>query len=141
MPPKLVYDDDCRFCTWATTFVIRRSDVVPVPLSELRSGESPLADGERERLPDGYEECAQLLTDDAVYSCGEAMEQSFVVAGVLPAELAEFLRKFGGYERLRETVYRLVSDNRDLVSTVIQREPPARRHASDERRASERSRR
>lgn len=139
MPPKLVYDDDCRFCTWAATFVVRRSDVRPVPLSQVRRGRSALDGEERERLPDGYGECAQLLTDDAVYSCGEAMERSFVLAGVVPARLADFLDEFEDYERLREAGYRLASENRDLLSLVIDREPPARRHVSDEERGSGRS--
>ena len=138
MPPKLVYDDDCRFCTWATVFVMRRSGVVPVPLSTVGTGESWLADGERERLPENYEECAQLLTDDAVYSCGDAMERSFVLAGVLPAALADFFDGLDGYVRLRESVYHLVSDNRDLASKVVSRDPPARKHAAAEVRRSER---
>ena len=141
MPPKLVYDDDCHFCTWATTFVIRRSDVVPVPLSEVGRDDSPLSDAERGRLPDDYEECAQLLTHDAVYSCGAAMERSFVLAGVLPAELADFLDEFEDYARLREEVYGLVSDNRDLMSLIVSRDPPARKHvASEVRRSDEESR-
>lgn len=130
--PKLVYDDGCRFCTWATVFVARRSDVRPVPLSRVESGESLLSDAERARLPDDYAECAQLLTGDAVYSCGAAMERSFVLAGVLPAEAADFLDRFEDYVRLREAVYHCVSDNRDVMSTLVSRDPPARKHVAEE---------
>ena len=137
MSPKLVYDDDCHFCTWATTFVIRRSDVVPVPFSGVKGDDSPLSDAERERLPDDYNECAHLLTDDAVYSCGAAMERSFVRAGVFPAELADFLDEFEEYVELRERVYDLVSHNRDLLSMIVSRDPPARKHVASEVRGSD----
>lgn len=131
MPPKLVYDDDCHFCTWSATFAVRRSDVQPVRLSRVQDGRSRLTDDERARLPDGYEECAQLITEDAVYSCGAAMEESLVIAGVLPASLVDFLRQFEDYGRLREAAYHLVSDNRDLIAPVIGLEPPVSRHVSE----------
>ena len=137
MPPKLVYDDDCHFCTWATVFVARRSDVVPVPLSRVGSADAPLSDAERKRLPDDYEECAQLLADGAVYSCGAAMERSFALAGVVPAELVDFLDQFEDYARLREAVYARVADNRDLLSTLVSRDPPAKKHLADEVRRSD----
>jgi predicted DCC family thiol-disulfide oxidoreductase YuxK len=131
MPPKLVYDDDCRFCTWSATYAVKRSDVQPVRLSRVQNGESRLSDEERERLPDGYEECAQLITDDAVYSCGAATGQSLVLAGTLPKELVHFLRQFEDYERLREGVYHFLSDNRDVVANVVSREPPVSQHVSE----------
>lgn len=132
MAPKLVYDDDCYFCTWSATFAVRRSDIQPVRLSEVQAGQSRLSDEERDRLPDGYEECAQLITEDAVYSCGAATEQSLVIAGTLPGGLIGFLRQFEEYERLREAVYHLASDNRDILSNVISREPPVSQHVSEE---------
>lgn len=131
MPPKLVYDDDCQFCTWSATFAVKRSDIQPVRLSRVQDGESRLTDEERERLPDGYEECAQLITDDAVYSCGAATEQSLVLAGTLPKQVTDFLRQFDDYERLREKVYHLTSNNRDIVSNVISRDPPVSQHVSE----------
>ena len=139
MVPKLVYDDDCRFCTWSATFAIRRSDVQPVRLSRVRSGESRLDDGERARLPEGYEECAQLITEDAVYSCGAAMEESLVIAGVLPESLVDFLRQFEDYERVREATYHLISNNRDLIAPVIGMDPPVSDHVSEESVHPERS--
>jgi predicted DCC family thiol-disulfide oxidoreductase YuxK len=132
MVPKLVYDDECKFCTWSATYSVRRSDIQPVRLSAVQRGESRLTDQERRRLPEGYEDCAQLLTDDAVYSCGEAVEQSLVIAGTLPAEIASFLREFEDYEWLRERLYHLVSSNRDVVSIVIHRDPPVSKHVSRE---------
>lgn len=132
MIPKLVYDDTCRFCTWSAVFAVRRSDIQPVRLSNVRSGESRLSDEERERLPDGYEECAQLITEDAVYSCGAATEQSLVLAGTLPRGLVEFLNGFEGYETLRERAYHLLSDNRAKVAPLIGREPPVSKHVPEE---------
>lgn len=130
--PKLVYDDDCRFCTWSATFVVRRSDIQPVRLSEVQEEQSRLSDLERDRLPDDYEECAQLITENAVYSCGAATEESLVIAGVLPRRLIEFLRRFKTYSWLREKVYHTLSNNRDLVSNVFSREPPVSDHVSEE---------
>lgn len=131
VPPKLVYDDDCRFCTWSATFAVRRSEVVPVRLSRVESGESRLTDEERGRLPDGYEECAQLVTEDRVYSCGAATEESLVRAGALPATLVNVLRQFRGYRRLREAAYHFLSDNRGVVAKAFGREPPVSRHVSE----------
>lgn len=131
MVPKLVYDDSCHFCTWSTTFAVRRSNIQPVRLSEVEEGTSRLTDDERHRLPEGYEECAQLLTDEAVYSCGESMEQALQIAGVLPAELVAFLRQFETYERLREATYHFFSNNRDWLHYAIGKEPPVSRHVSE----------
>lgn len=128
MPAKLVYDDDCRVCTWSATFAVRRGNIQPIRLSRVRNNESRLTDEERARLPEGYEECAQLVAEDAVYSCGSATEQSLVLAGTLPASLVGFLRRFETYARLRETLYHFLSDNRDIVAHVISREPPVSDH-------------
>lgn len=124
MPPKLVYDDDCHYCTWAATFAVKRSDIEPVRLSAVQDGTSSLTDEERARLHDGYEECAQLITDDAVYSCGAATEQAFVYAGVLPADRVETLRQYAGYIGLREAVYHFMSNHRDTFAKVLHRDPP-----------------
>lgn len=124
MAPKLIYDDDCHYCTWATEFAVKRSDIKPVPLSAVQSGESSLTEEERDRLHEGYEECAQLITDEAVYSCGAATEQSFVRAGVLPEGYVSTLRQYAGYVGLREALYHFMSNHRDLWSKVFYREPP-----------------
>jgi len=132
MAPQLVYDDDCHLCTWSATFAVRRSNIQPVRLSRVQNGTSRLDDDERDRLPDGYEECAQLLTEDAVHSCGAAMEQSLIFAGVLPGSFVEGLRRFDGYERLRERGYHFLSNNRDHLAKVIDRDPPVSQHVSEE---------
>jgi len=132
MVPKLVYDDDCHFCTWSATFAVRRSDIQPVRLSRVQNGTSRLDENERARLPEGYEECAQLITPDAVHSCGAAMEQSLVIAGVLPESLVDALRRSDDYERVRETGYHFLSNNRDYLATVIDREPPVSQHVPEE---------
>lgn len=128
MQPKLVYDDGCRYCTWAATLVVDRSDVVPVRLSRVRddAAVSRLTDEERSRLPEGYEACAQLLTDDGVYSCGEAVERGLVLAGLLPAEIVAQLREYAGYIGLREAVYHFTSNHSDQLATVLAEDPPVR---------------
>lgn len=131
MVPKLIYDDDCRFCTWSATFAVRRADIQPVRLSRVGEDASRLDDDEPARLPDGYEQCAQLITRDRVYSCGAAMEQSLVLAGVLPEALVDYLRQFDDYERLREAAYHLLSNNRDVVANVVGRDPPVSDHVSE----------
>jgi len=118
----LVYDDDCGFCTWWAEFVDERSDVPIVGFTEL----TPEL---RDRLPEDYEDCAHLVTDEEVYSCGAAMEEAIVRSDV-PEELVdaiEFGRQFEDYGRLREGVYRLIANNRSLAGKVMSKTPPARR--------------
>ncbi|QSW99738.1 DCC1-like thiol-disulfide oxidoreductase family protein [Haloterrigena alkaliphila] len=130
--PKLVYDDDCYFCTWSATFAVRRGNIQPVRLSEVQDGESRLRDFEREHLPEDFEECAQLLTEDAVYSCGAATEEALVIAGVLPRRPIEFLRRFTTYNWLREKTYHTLSNNRGIVANVFGRDPPVSDHVPEE---------
>lgn len=117
MTDKLVYDDECRFCTWSAAFAVRRSDLEPV-------GMAWLTDEESERLPHDYEECAQLLTDDAVYSCGEAMEEALIRADVLPEDLVESFRNYAGYIGLREGLYHFVSNHTALWANVLDEDAP-----------------
>jgi len=116
----LVYDDDCGFCSWVAAFVAERSEMGIVGFSEL-------AEEERERLPEDHEDCVHLLTDDAVYSGGEATEIAMERAGVLPGEARTFLNQFADYGRLRERLYREAANRRDLWGTLLSAEPPARR--------------
>lgn len=104
-----VYDDDCGFCTWWADYFIQRTDLEAIGFEEL-------TDEQRERLPDDFESCAHLLTDEAVYSCGAAIEQSFVRADLPPGsgDLVTFLGQFEDYERIRERLYREVADRREL---------------------------
>ncbi len=115
----LVYDDDCGFCTWWADYFARRTDIELVGFGEL-------TDEHLGRLPDDYESCAHLLTDEGVVSCGEAVEQSLVRADVPPgaAELSRFLSQFEDYERVRERLYREVADRRDLWGLFVSKDHP-----------------
>lgn len=117
----LVYDDDCGFCTWWAEQIARRTDLSLV-------GFSALTDDQHERLPADYEECAHLLTDEEMYSCGEAIEEALLQSDVggEAKPLAEFARQFDEYSRLRERAYRFVADRRDLFGNVVSADPPAR---------------
>ena len=115
----LVYDDDCGFCTWWARWAARNADVSLVGFSEL--GES-----ERERLPPDYESCAHLLTADAVYSCGEAVERVLARSDRTLSCVLDELREVPGYERFRERFYRFNADRRDLWGKLVREDPPAR---------------
>jgi len=129
MEPTCIYDDDCGFCTWWADQIADRTDLRLVGFSEL----TPAL---RERLPDDYENCAHLVTDDAVYSCGAAVEEAAVRAvdeGVA-RPIVDFLRQFEDYERRRERAYRWVADRRDKFGLVVSKTPPARRDGDEMRR-------
>lgn len=112
-----VYDDDCGFCTWWAEFFAERTDLETVGFGEL-------TDDQIERLPDDYESCAHLLTDEEVYSCGAAIEQAFVRADLPPGseELVRFLGQFEDYERLRESLYREFADRRALWGQFLSKD-------------------
>lgn len=114
-PPRLVYDDDCGFCTWCARLADRAGDVDPVGFSELTPDQ-------RARLPDDYETCAHLLADDAVYSCGEAIEQALVRVSVAFRVAVAVLSLLPGYPRLRERCYRWAADHRDWWGRVASAE-------------------
>ncbi|MBX0294568.1 thiol-disulfide oxidoreductase DCC family protein [Haloarcula nitratireducens] len=126
----LVYDDDCGFCTWWAEFIEARSDLRLVGFSELGEDESL-----RARLPEEYESCSHLVTDDRVYSCGASIEAALVrtETGKPARPVAEFLGQFGEYENLRERGYRWVADNRGTLGKLLSKTPPARRERSRER--------
>jgi predicted DCC family thiol-disulfide oxidoreductase YuxK len=117
----LVYDDDCGFCTWWAQFLADRSDITLIGFSELDEGTI-------KRLPADYEECAHLLVDGSVYSCGESIEQAFVESDLgqdfQPA--VDFFRGFDEYDTLRERAYREVADRRDFFGQFLSASPPAR---------------
>lgn len=117
------YDDECGFCTWVAQQLLDHSDMDVVGFSEL-------TDAETERLPDDWEEGAHLLTEDAVYSHGEAIEQAFLRADVAPPgadDVFGFLRQFQDYDRFRERLYREAAERRDVWSFLRSEEAPARR--------------
>jgi predicted DCC family thiol-disulfide oxidoreductase YuxK len=121
----LVYDDDCGFCTWSADWVAARSDVRTVGFGEL----TPEL---RDRLPDDYESCAHLVTEETVYSCGAAVEQAFLrtEAGRDARPVVAFLRQFADYERLRERGYRWVADRRALWGRVVSADRDSTRDGS-----------
>ncbi len=112
-----VYDDDCGFCTWWADFFAQRTDLEIVGFDEL-------TEAQLEQLPDDYESCSHLLSDGTVYSCGEAIEQSFVRADLPPGsdELVQFLGNFEDYERFRERVYHEFADRRDLWGQFVSKD-------------------
>jgi predicted DCC family thiol-disulfide oxidoreductase YuxK len=122
----LVYDDDCGFCTWWADYFDERTALRIVGFSDL-------TDELRARLPDDYEDCSHLVTDDAVYSCGASIEEALTrtdVGGPVD-DVVEFLRQFEDYERFRERGYRWVADNRDRWGRYLSKTPPARRGSDD----------
>ena len=123
--PQLVYDDDCRFCTWVAERAIHYGPFELVGLSDV-------TDEQRERLPENFEECSHFITDDAVYSCGESAERA--LARMFPVLGAAFavLRRVPGYPTARERLYRLVSDNRPWIQKVVGSEPPAEGYTDDQ---------
>jgi predicted DCC family thiol-disulfide oxidoreductase YuxK len=117
MSDTFVYDDDCGFCTWWADYFADRTTLDIVGFSEL-------TDAQLERLPDDYEDCSHLLTDDAVYTCGAAIEQALARADVPPGsrDVFDFLRQFEDYEQFRERIYREVADRRGLWGQFLSKE-------------------
>ena len=123
-----VYDDDCGFCTWCAQQLLDHSDLDVVGFSQL-------ADAERDRLPEDWEDGAHLLTDDEVYSFGEAIEQAFARSDVAPPATDDTLgclRQFRDYNRLREKLYREAADRRDLWGMLVRQDTPIRRSEADD---------
>ena len=129
LEPTLVYDDDCGFCTWWADYFDERTDLRIVGFSDL-----PEYPAVRERLPEYYEECSHLVTEDRIYSCGASIEEALrrYDSGGPVGDAVEFLRNFEDYERIREWGYRQVADNRDKWGQLVSKTPPARRASDDE---------
>lgn len=123
--PTFVYDDECGFCSWWARTFAEQTDFGIV-------GFSSLTDEERNRLPDNYEDCAHLLTADAVFSCGAAVEEGLRRAGVVPEEILDFLGQFTDYPMYREWVYREAADRRDLWGFLLASDPPPRRDPGED---------
>jgi predicted DCC family thiol-disulfide oxidoreductase YuxK len=113
----LVYDGECGFCTWWADYFARRTPLETVPYAGL-------TDDLRERLPEDYEDCSHLVTDDAVYSCGASAERALARTDVPPGaeDLFGFLRQFEDYERVRERLYREVADRRDGLGRILSKD-------------------
>lgn len=103
--PRLVYDDDCGFCKWSVRWALRFGEFEPVGYDELTPDQ-------KARLPDKYDDCMHLLTDDAVYSCGEGFEQVLARCGRVGGAVAGLCRRLPRWERIRERGYRFVADRR-----------------------------
>jgi predicted DCC family thiol-disulfide oxidoreductase YuxK len=116
MVARLVYDDDCGFCTWCARVADRYTPVEPVGFAALDGD----ADADlRARLPERYEECAHLVVGRTVYSCGEAVEQALARAHPAVGLLFGLLRSVPGYSCLREDLYRWGADRRTLWGRVV----------------------
>lgn len=103
--PVVVYDDDCGFCTWCAEWIVRRGAFDAV-------GFANLTPEQHTRLPADFTDCAHLLTDDGVYSCGEAVEQALIRAYPDLQRPFRVLDRVPGYARLRERLYEWVADHR-----------------------------
>lgn len=108
----LVYDDDCGICTRTALFVSRNSGIEII-------GFSGLTDELRAQLPADFEQCAHLVTDGKLYSCGEAMERAYEHTGLPPSSLLPLFRRIPGYELLRERVYRSIANNRPQIGRLL----------------------
>jgi len=117
-PPRLVYDDECGFCTWAVEYALARGEFEPVGFSDLTPDQ--LA-----RLPENYENCSHLLTDDAVYSCGAGAEEIVRRLESPTAMPARAFRRLPFRGVVRERLYHLIADNRALFGRLFCRRPPA----------------
>jgi hypothetical protein len=124
--PLIVYDDSCYFCTWVAEHSLYYGPFEIVGLSDV----SDIPDNQQERLPDDYEECSQLLTDEEVYSCGEAAERTLVRMFPTLAIVFFVFNQLPGYPDFREWLYHTVSKNRPWIQKVIHSEPPAEGHSS-----------
>lgn len=114
-PPRMVYDDDCGFCTWCAGVGARFADVEPV-------GFSALLPDQRARLPEDWRTSAHLLTDEAVYSGGAAVQDVLVRTNVVFGALFWLFEKVPGYDSFRERLYRWGADRRDWWGRVLSRE-------------------
>jgi predicted DCC family thiol-disulfide oxidoreductase YuxK len=112
--PTLVYDDNCRFCTWSAEWVADRAPVDIVGFSEL-------TDTRIDRLPEDWRECAHLLTDRETYSCGAAMEQAFLLTDDDGTRFVRAARRVPGYESARDRAYRFVADHRHWFGSLTPR--------------------
>jgi len=105
--PRLVYDDDCGFCKYCVRWLLRFGEFEPVGFEELTPDQ-------KARLPATYERCMHLLTDDAVYSCGEAAEQCLARCGVFGRASVVVARRLPYWTAIRERGYRFVADRRAI---------------------------
>ena len=113
--PTIVYDDDCGFCTWCAAYAAGQGEFDLIGFSEL-------TDDQRARLPDDWEQCVHLLTEDAVYSCGKAVEQTVGRFGPLARRAVRLVSRLPMYPTLRERLYRWGADHRDWWGKIVRAE-------------------
>jgi predicted DCC family thiol-disulfide oxidoreductase YuxK len=111
MVPKLVYDDDCGFCTRSALFIKSNSDITLVPFSEI-------SQDLLEQLPENWRTCAHFFTENSVYSCGEAMERVYERTNSPLSRVFPTLRQIPGYHLIRECVYSWIASHRSLVGKL-----------------------
>mgnify|MGYP002760731503 CR=1 FL=1 len=105
--PILVYDDECGFCMYMIQWLLRFGEFNTVGYSELTVEQE-------NRLPDEYDTCMHLLTADAVYSCGKALEQSVATFGVIAHTSVQVVSQVPCWREIREYGYRFVADRRSI---------------------------
>ena len=127
--PLIVYDDNCYFCTWVAERSLYYGPFEIVGLSDV----SDIPDEQRKRLPEDYEECSQLITDETVYSCGEAAERTLARMFPVLAVFFAIFRQIPGYSAFREWLYQEVSKNRPWIQKAIHSKPPAEGYSSRKR--------
>ena len=110
--PTLVYDDDCGLCAQTVEFAARHGEFEIVGFSEL-AGE------QRARLPEEYETCSHLLTDEGVHSCGASAEETLARLDHPVALPARAFRRLPSRKPVRERLYRLVADNRSQFGRLF----------------------
>ena len=108
----LIYDDDCGFCTQSALFLEQHADIELVPFSKV-------SDDELEFLESNWRDCAHLVTDDTVYSCGEAMERAFEMTDQPLSQIPPIARRFPGYAFIRNGVYHWIANHRRFVGKLV----------------------
>lgn len=124
--PLIVYDDSCYVCTWVAEHSLYYGPFEIVGLSDV----SDIPEDQRDRLPDNYEECSQLITDEEVYSCGKAAERTLMRMFPVLTVVFFVLGQLPGYPEFREWLYQKVSKNRPWIQKAIHSEPPAEGYSS-----------
>lgn len=108
--PTIVYDEQCDFCTGIAKRLSRKYTTALVGFEEL-------TDEQKMMLPPDYQDCAHVIIDGNVYSCGEAVEALIVSQSNGPEKhFIELYHLLPFSETVRESVYTAVADNRNYLS-------------------------
>lgn len=67
MRPIIIYDDDCDFCTEIAEDMSKKGNYTLLSFSELDSEH-------KEILPPNYKDCAHIIDNGVVYSCGDVLK-------------------------------------------------------------------